>query len=291
MLVNKEHRSYSYARKADDVEHPIVLGNIDIRNDNDVELESDITSTLLPTSEMTYLPPEPTDVSCFTYTISDNEVTIKGYKTTCTKDVVIPSTIEDTPVTIISKYAFSSKQLTSVIIPDGVTTIGEYAFIGNALSSVKIPNSVIIIDNWAFKNNQLARVTIPPLVTKIGISAFANNKLRSVTIPNGVTEIDAWAFSENKLSSVTIPNSVTSIGNGAFNTNLLPDGQAIIYKRTDNNNDGIAEIDYTTIIGYGGANRAPTVPNGVTTIETYAFYNDQLTSIILPDSLQTILEK
>ena len=36
---------------------------------------SDITDTILPVSETTYLPPEPTDTACFTYTISNNEVT------------------------------------------------------------------------------------------------------------------------------------------------------------------------------------------------------------------------
>jgi hypothetical protein len=46
----------------------------------------------------------------------------------------------------------------------------------------------------------------------------------------------------------------------AFNDNKLLAEDAYIYNRTDNNNDGIAEIDYTTVVSYGGLNKEPIIP-------------------------------
>ena len=173
----------------------------------------------------------------------------------CGRDVIIPSTINGKPVTIIGEYAFSGNQLTSVTIPNGVTVIGTVAFSGNQLTSISIPNSVTTIGNAAFAYNQLTSVTIPNSVTTIGGDAFAYNQLTSVTIPNSVTTIGYNAFSNNQLTSVTIPNSVTTIGGTAFYSNQL-----------------------TSI----------SIPNSVTTIGEYAFTNNQLTSVTIPNSVTKI---
>ncbi len=203
-----------------------------------------------------------TDESCFTVgTINDgNEVAILDYDETCGSDVIIPSTIQGYPVTVIGnsrtsiiqqlnnqqsnsnynnlnyynkKYdlegmasarptgSFQDKYLTSVVIPDSVTTIGDGAFRGNQLTSVTIPDSVIAIGSYAFSRNQLTSVVIPDSVTTIGEGAFDSNQLTSVTIPDSVTTIGNYAFASNQLTSVVIPNSVTTIGGSAFGDNQL----------------------------------------------------------------------
>ena len=74
----------------------------------------------------------PTPDHCFTtQVINSDQIEIKGYNTSCGFDVVIPDMIGGKKVTSIGNSAFTSNQLTSVVIPDSVISIGEGAFYGN----------------------------------------------------------------------------------------------------------------------------------------------------------------
>ncbi|MDD3868674.1 MAG: leucine-rich repeat domain-containing protein [Candidatus Absconditabacteria bacterium] len=241
--------------------------------------------------------------ACFVTNLSAGKITITDYKAgvypECIAEVVIPESIGENPVTSIGSYAFASKQLTAVTIPDSVTSIGQYAFESNQLTSITIPNSVTSIGNDAFAGNELTSLILGIGVTNIGQYVFLANELTSLTIPDSVTSIGRYAFASNRLISITIPNSVTSIGDGAFQGNRLTSitlGSGV----TNIGNNAFYNNQLTSItLGTGvtsighkafGSNQliSVTLPNSVTSIGTYAFSSNQLTSVTLGTGIMSI---
>ena len=139
-------------------------------------------------------------------------------------------------------------------------------------------------------------------ITSIGNHAFHNcTGLTSVNIPNSVTNIGYSPFYEcSGLTSVTIPNSVTTIGNYAFYLVKI-----INYNGTATGSpwgalavNGYIEGDFiysdntkTILEAYIGNSSNVIIPNSVTSIGEYAFYNcTGLTSVTIPNSVTTIGE-
>jgi hypothetical protein len=129
------------------------------------------------------------------YVNEGNGVKITGYNGTATT-LVIPGSIGGRAVTIIGEYAFASKPL----------------------HSVTLPNSIITIEDGAFDNcTSLRSINWPTSLRTIGAEAFAQTVLTSITFNNGLLTIGERAFYlVTSLTSVTIPASVTSIGRSAF---------------------------------------------------------------------------
>ena len=151
------------------------------------------------------------------------------------------------------------------------TITNYYCYPGNnygyeAISDIEIPSSIDGVR-----------------VVTIGGQAFNRNGLTSVVIPETVTTIASNSFFGNQISSLVIPSSVTSIGSFAFNNNQLPDEEAFIYARGADGSE-----DKTNLISYGGANKNPVIPEGVTRISYRAFYWCDLLSVEIPNTVTTI---
>ncbi len=138
------------------------------------------------------------------------------------------------------------------IIPDGVKCIGDYAFYNySGLTSINIPKSVIGIYSTAFNNCYGLRT----------ITVDAENQNYSDGRDMGGENVIVDKSSSSKTVVVgcatsIIPDEVTSIGRNAF---------------------------------YGSSLTSITIPNRVTIIKDYAFYNClNLTSINIPSSVTSI---
>lgn len=217
--------------------------------------------------------------TCFEF---DGDATITNYFTRendnpnnpeCSKDVVIPDSIDGKPVTAIGEYAFEGKGITSVELSSDLESIGYDAFANNLLTSVTIPNGVTSIESNAFSENRLTSIDLPSSISEIKYRAFAFNELSNVSIPNGVTTIEAFAFQGNKLSSLVIPNSVTSIEFGAFMHNRLSS------LTLSSNLAEITELSFAQ-----NRLRQVTIPSSVTYVDPMAFIEQTEMEPFQPES-------
>ena len=197
----------------------------------------------------------------------------------------------------ISDWLFySCTSLKEISIPAGVTAIGEYAFCECAgLEKISIPDGVLSIGTGAFSDcTSLKEITIPAGVTSIGDFTFSNcASLKEIIIPDGVTSIGGFAFNGcDGLVDVTIPAGVEKMS-GAFvgcknlaTISVAPENvhfcslSGVVYSK-----------DQKTIIAYpaGRSDMGYTIPDGVTSIDNFAFSDcTNLAEIAIPDTVTAV---
>ncbi len=294
---------------------PFDWGEI-IGNESKTFITGDVTIsdyTVTITNSRPNTTPQLVSESCFTTSGS----TITDYNTSCGGSyIIIPSTINGTTITEIGSYAFSSKYLKSVVIPDSVTTIGYNAFSDSNIETLQLGSGVTTIGEEAFANNNIETIEIGPNVTTIESRAFKNNDLVSVQIGEHVTQIYSEAFysSPDDGGSNTRLRSIDNRSNRPFDwgeilgteSKTFVTGEVTIsdYTVTITNSNAstspqlVSESCFTTSDGRitdydmscGGNIIIPSTINGttITEIGNYAFDSKYLTGVIIPDTVTSI---
>ena len=188
----------------------------------------------------------------------------------------------------ISNGAFTNCKMKELVIPKSVKYIGGVGIVfGGELEKVEILNPDVEIRSFAFSGSNVKELILPMGMKEIGEAAFANYdgtserfKLKRITIPDGVTSIGTGAFYGcQDLKEINIPESVTEIGTSAFqNTKWLENKQ---------NEDPLVVVNGILINGdtYDGDG---VLPDTIEKINDFAFWNQNITSITLPDTVESI---
>jgi len=161
------------------------------------------------------------DINDLVYEIRGDAVTIIGCDTAASGDLVIPSEIEEKPVTTISFEAFMNcGSLTGVVIPEGISAISKGTFAHcRSLRFVVIPESVTSIREGAFAYcTALVDIDLPDNLRNLERDVFLScTNLPSMRIPARVKYLSTGVFAHcHNLTNVILPERMTRIGNNAF---------------------------------------------------------------------------
>lgn len=274
--------------------------------------------TLPQNDDLTYLPDSTFEgcTSLKSITIPQNytEIGYYAFWLSGLESIVIPNSVES-----IWDEAFSEcVNLTSVTFKDNVTFIGYGSFYGcTSLETFVYPDGCIIesVEDGTFRNcTMLSEIVLPETIARIGANAFEGcTSLTSINIPEMCTEVNFNAFYNcPALEEITIheANEAFEVVDGIImneaqteiilctpaktGSYTIPEGMNIREAAFMNSNlsEIILPANLTTIPKYWfsgiSENTVVVIPEGVETIDQYAFAYSQIKSINIPASVTQI---
>ena len=190
------------------------------------------------------------------------------------------------------------QKIDTLIVTSG-EAIGENAVSGwDYLKSVTLPDTLKTIGDLGFAHCELLeQISLPDGLTSIGANAFYNcASIEQFNLPDSVESIGNYAFGEcASLETVSLSKSLSTLGNWVFascnslinltispeNANYYSTGNCIIERGTHTlvlgclgsiiPNDGTIKIIGHHAFASQETLVSITLPDSVTTIETYAF--------------------
>lgn len=236
-------------------------------------------------------------------------------------EIVIPRKINGTTITSIADGAFENCYSISYIqVPDTVTEIGsafqncsvqEIAILGkspsirlidvNNLNKVNIPDGTIAV---TINSSSLSHLELPSSVTQLVLKCdnleqleLPTNidelylhcaKLKGINIPNTVSQLNLKGCSS--IEKISIPSSLTSLESYDYDANTnLPYGAfqdcSNLKEITFNSKiDGIPSNAFMNCTSLEHIQ----LPDTITYIGHYAFFNTSITNIIIPQTVEQI---
>lgn len=219
------------------------------------------------------------------------------------------------------------ESLKTAIIGNSLITIPNslFAYCSN-LESITIGKKVESIENSAFyKCSKLKGIDIPGNVKRVKSSFYGCSGLRYVLIRKGVKYIELDVSYNENIKSLVIPNSVDTIQASFYECPnmkeiIVEDGESILYCSLGGMNvdtiylgrnyytylnpyiSSFCSSSKLTSLGIGGyvtslpdyafsecGIKKIVIPNGVTTLEKYAFYAcSDLETVIIPETMISI---
>lgn len=228
------------------------------------------------------------------------------------KDIEIPATVDEYPVTVIAENAFfDNDYIHSVVIPDGVVRIEEYAFMHcGTIKSVKLPDTLRVIERGAFLwCGYLEEINFPKGLLVIEESAFKScKKIKKLNVPDTVVEIGDHAFAHTGIigSEFSLPDNLQKLGEHILDrancdtkySDIWYDGAIYVNNyliSVDEKTKGEFVVrDDTKLIADGAFRDCKeltkiVIPEGITDLGHSTFYGcELLTDVILPDTLNEI---
>jgi len=158
----------------------------------------------------------------------------------------VPGEIDGFEVYGIGDYAFYwNKSLTEIFLPVGLESIGDYAF---------------------YLSSSLTKIFLPDGLKSIGDCAFYSCSLTEITLPDSITDMGANPFRNCDLNKIIVSKDHPYL--------TVLDG--VLYDKV--NKRLICYPLTLTASSYA-------VPDGILSIDDYAFHLGSLTEISLPDSI------
>lgn len=191
------------------------------------------------------------DNDFYYYKLDDGTLSIRNKNNTVSGKIIIPNSFNGITVSTIAGKGFSSlNNVEEIVLPETITRIERSSFFYSSYSSINLPSSL----------------------EYIGPNAFSFSKLDTFNVPKSVKVIEPQAFYDCF--------SLKAINVDEDNINLKSvDG--VVYSKS-----GDQLLHFPT---WKAQNETYSIVDGTQVIGEYAFAKTYVDSIILPNSIKTIM--